>query len=60
MFGGPELRIVDTIEKNNTDDKVEYDITSLEPVMRKHLSHLELFKILWCSSKREHRRSWMQ
>ena len=47
--------IMDIIGKSNVDDEVEDDTIPLEPITcNEHLSHLELFTILRCSSKRQH------
>lgn len=43
--------MVDTIEKNNVDDKVEDNII---PLNQFAVSHLKFFAILWYSSKRKH------
>ncbi|XP_049354648.1 uncharacterized protein LOC125819224 [Solanum verrucosum] len=52
---------VDTIGKRNVDDEVEDDTISFDPLrVRKHSLHLELFTILWFSSKRQDQSSWMQ
>ena len=53
--------IVNSIGKVNVGDEVGDDTISLEPITHKEmLIAFTTLHILWCSSKRQYRSSWMQ